>query len=280
MTRHPTGTINRLPTGGRGRELGLKDWVARQLRDRSGPRTAAAARALHTFSLYGLGHGTATLDVHRSGEHHAVALIADRRAPIVIDVGAYDGAYARMARSLLADTAIIHCFEPNPSSFARLQIHAGSLFVHEMALAAQSGTSTLHEDPGVPTMATLSPDALAVVGRAPTRQMTVDVSTLDEFCSERAIDRIDLLKLDVEGAELAVLQGAAELLDEGRIGIVQFEFGFAHVATRTFLREFFDLLGGTRDIYRVAPRGLVPLGDYRLELEVFTSVTNYVAAPR
>lgn len=209
-----------------------------------------------------------------------VALIADRLAPVLFDVGAYDGSYARMARRVLGDAAVVHCFEPNPSSFARLESEAGVRFAHETALAARSGTSMLHEDPASPNMATLAPDALSVAGRVVARQMAVNVTTLDEFCAERRIERIDLLKIDVEGAELAVLQGAASLLDEGRIEIVQFEFGYGSIATRTFLRDFFELLGKTRVFYRVAPGGLIPLGDYRLELEVFTSATNYVAVPR
>jgi hypothetical protein len=52
-------------------------------------------------------------------------------------------------------------------------------------------------------------------------------TTLDIYCEERGIARIDLLKIDVEGAELQVLQGAQEMLRARRIGCVAFEFGQA-----------------------------------------------------
>jgi FkbM family methyltransferase len=261
-------------------ELGTKDWIARQVRNRSGPGTAGVARPLHVLSLSALGHGTATLNVGDSGERHVVDLLAQQTNPVIFDVGAYEGAYARMAQRILGESAVIHCFEPHPVSSARLKADAGSLDVHETALAARAGTSTLHEDPGYPNMATLAPDALPVAGRVADQRTTVEVTTLDEFCAGRSIERIDLLKIDVEGAELAVLQGATGLIDEDRIRIVQFEFGYGSLATRTFMRDYFELLGETRNFYRVAPGGLIPLGDYRLELEVFTSATNYVAVPR
>jgi hypothetical protein len=59
---------------------------------------------------------------------------------------------------------------------------------------------------------------------------------------------------------------------------VQFEFGEGHIDARTYLRDFFDVLEGF-DLYRIIPGGIVPLGQYRPELEVFASV-NYLAVLR
>ena len=52
----------------------------------------------------------------------------------------------------------------------------------------------------------------------------VPATTLDRYCSDQGVSRIDLLKIDVEGAELQVLQGAARMLGERRIACLTFEF--------------------------------------------------------
>jgi hypothetical protein len=49
------------------------------------------------------------------------------------------------------------------------------------------------------------------------------VQTLDGFCHENAIERIDLLKIDVEGGELDVLRGSRQMLEQRRIGLVYVE---------------------------------------------------------
>ena len=48
--------------------------------------------------------------------------------------------------------------------------------------------------------------------------------TLDSYAADNAIERIDLLKIDVEGHEMAALRGAAGLLSEGRVDAIYFEY--------------------------------------------------------
>ncbi len=54
-------------------------------------------------------------------------------------------------------------------------------------------------------------------------QVEVRLQTLDGFCAERSIGRIDVLKLDVQGAEYEVLEGADALLSARRIGVIYTE---------------------------------------------------------
>jgi FkbM family methyltransferase len=239
---------------------------------------AAVARPLHTWSIYALGHGTAELPVTESGERYPIELV-EGDSPVVFDIGAFHGDYALMVRRILGAAAIIYCFEPNPERFASLQ-HLDGFSVHQLAMAADSGERTLYEDPDAPDRASLHYETVLTAGLTPSVENVVQTATLDEFCDEQGVERIDLLKIDVEGAEAEVLGGAADLLTRRAIGILQFEFGYGSLANRSYMHDFYDLLGGTHDLYRITPRGLVSLGSYRLELEVFTSATNYVAVPR
>jgi hypothetical protein len=93
------------------------------------------------------------------------------------------------------------------------------------------------------------------------------------------VGRIDFLKLDVEGHELSILRGASRLLAEGRVSMLQFEFGPANIYSRTYFYDFWSLLSGSFDLYRIIPRGIVPVRFYGEHHEVFLT-TNYLAVRR
>jgi FkbM family methyltransferase len=93
-------------------------------------------------------------------------------------------------------------------------------------------------------------------------------TTLDLFCSENKINHIDLLKIDTEGHEMEVLKGAQKLLLDGKIKIIQFEFGECNVYTRVFLKDFYDLLIGFK-FYRLLPNDILPLGNHTPANEIF-----------
>jgi hypothetical protein len=89
------------------------------------------------------------------------------------------------------------------------------------------------------------------------------------------IQRIDLLKLDTEGHELSVLEGARRLLESRAIDTIQFEFGGANIDSRTFLRDIVDVLRPTHGVYRLLKDGVEPLRNDERE-EIFT-YANYIA---
>ena len=105
------------------------------------------------------------------------------------------------------------------------------------------------------------------------------LKTLDDFCAENEVTEIGYLKIDVEGHELNVLRGAHRMLEEGRIRFVQFEFGEANIDSRTFVRDFFEVLGPDFDLYRIVSNGLRKIPTYHPGLEVFATI-NYLAAKR
>jgi hypothetical protein len=90
------------------------------------------------------------------------------------------------------------------------------------------------------------------------------------------------MKLDIEGAELSALLGAAASLSRGRIDTIAFEFGSANVYSRTFFRDFWQLLAdaGFR-LWRILPGGgLLAVDSYSEQLEHFRGVSNYLASVR
>ena len=95
--------------------------------------------------------------------------------------------------------------------------------------------------------------------------------------AEMGIGHIDLLKVDAEGADLAVLRGFLTMLRRRAIDVVQFEYGYACVIARALLLDFYELLEGCGYLVgRLSPRG-IDFAPYRLESENFFG-PNFVAA--
>lgn len=143
-------------------------------------------------------------------------------AKVVFDVGANAGIYSLAALAIRPDAAV-HAFEPTPEIATRLRETAAlnglaGLQVHEAAVSSECGSAVLTRcrgelgtNEGMNFITSAEGDAAGEV---------VPTVSLDRFCSDRAIDRIDLLKLDIQGHEHRALAGAAHLLQEGRIGTI------------------------------------------------------------
>jgi FkbM family methyltransferase len=173
----------------------------------------------------------------------------------IVDVGANDLAYGQVE----FPKAKIFAFEPQPESFARLKVGAAQNVVPiRFAVGAQVGTVDFWDfADDAPRKAEQSTSQLASVHREvieqlyhqPAKKYRVKMTTLDAFAKQQKVANIDLLKIDAEGNELAVLQGAKKLLTSHRISIVQFEFNEIHAFSRVFMKDFVELLADF-DMYR------------------------------
>lgn len=128
----------------------------------------------------------------------------------VIDVGGNRGVYAYRLRQL---GAVVEVFEPNPTCLAVLEDWAAAtpgVALHPVALSSQSGSAKLHipvDEFGV------EHDASASVehdGFAKTRDQPITLRTLDSY----AFRDVTLIKIDVEGHEYSVVEGALETIAE------------------------------------------------------------------
>jgi FkbM family methyltransferase len=70
----------------------------------------------------------------------------------------------------------------------------------------------------------VKPDAIRNIS-----EIDVSVTTIDDFCIEKSIDRIDILKLDIQGGELMALEGAKRKLTDGSILLVYTEMLFVPI---------------------------------------------------
>lgn len=252
------------------------------------PRLQRLWAQLHTLAVFGMNYGGGAL-IESSGEEWVVTNVvgpacAGAKSPVVFDVGANVGDYARLVRRRLP-AATVYAFEPSAPVYRQLEQNLTSdggncktfnLGFSDSDRAVELYSYTVEGREASPIS--------SIDRRLPTQALRVEVSgsehirvkTLDGFCESEGITRIDFLKLDVEGHELAALRGARRMLEAGAISIIQFEFGPANIYSRTFFYDFWSLLAGGYDLFRIIPRGIVPVRRYGEHLEIFLT-TNYLA---
>ena len=137
----------------------------------------------------------------------------------VLDIGAHHGLYAVLASHLVGPSGRVIAFEPSPRIARRLRWHlalnrARRVELETCAVAAsKSRMEFFIPTRGVDTIASLR---RAGVGNGRLRSVVVDVVALDNFAAARQVANIDLIKLDVEGAEMDVLAGAREVMRRTR----------------------------------------------------------------
>jgi hypothetical protein len=106
--------------------------------------------------------------------------------------------------------------------------------------------------------------------------ISVELTTVDDFMSSEKIERLNLVKVDAEGHELAILKGAANAITAGKIDLVQFEFNEMNVVSRTFFKDFYAALPRF-SFYRMLVDGLAPVGDYRARTHELFFLHNVIA---
>jgi FkbM family methyltransferase len=157
-------------------------------------------------------------------------MLVSARQPMIFDVGANVGKTALKYRSIFPNS-LIHCFEPFPDSFKLLSealAQDGDSKTHLLALSDVVGVANLSVNQSKATNSLLPSDRRAAQywggnWLETEAEIEVKTDTIDEFCKQHKIDRIDILKLDVQGAEYSVLKGAHQMLTRQAIDIVYME---------------------------------------------------------
>mgnify|MGYP001262224594 FL=1 len=235
---------------------------------------------LYRVCLSGMNYGRGAY-IEKSGELFLINQIRSILSPsgriVVFDVGANNGQYLGHFISNYEGQFAAHCFEPSRSAFAELAKRYEtdrSVVLNNVGLGNRSGTTNLYYDEDGSAAASFFPINSRGADVLTSKAEVVSVTTLEKYAEQNDIKTIDFLKLDVEGNELAVFQGASKLLAEGRIFMIQFEVGPASLRSGALIYKFFDLLDGYT-IHRLLSDGMRRI-NYKEQYEIFLT-TNYVA---
>ncbi len=151
---------------------------------------------------------------------------------ICVDAGANSGWYTLLFSELTGPGGEVHAFEPDPRAFAQLRDNVAlsrsrsAVRLNNVALGRSAGTMPLYTayNTQLSSLHPISPDLLPHQADASASggRCQVPVTTLDAYAGMAGLDRVDVIKLDVEGSEFDVLRGGERVIRMGLVPPVLF----------------------------------------------------------
>lgn len=204
-----------------------------------------------------------------------------------IDVGANIGEISLVAAKLVGRSGRVIAFEPIDRIADELQMNVrrnqlGQISIVRVGLSDTHGQRLpIYSSSGQGNLADKN-DGLgslygAATGASPLQ--VIDITTLDTWIDEHPVDRVDMIKIDIEGAELPCLQGARRTLQRFKpVLIVEIQDTTAMTAGYR-ATDILDLLSGFGySFYRFEAHGPVPFSK-RADLRAHQNILCTVAAP-
>lgn len=194
-----------------------------------------------------------------SGESFFIReVLAPTDPKLCIDVGANIGAYTY--EILRHTNASVIAFEPLPDAFVTLsettKFHSGRVVLENKGVGRTVEDRAIHFSPSSPAHASFSEDVKKVPYILNEQKTDVPVVTLDSYCEANGITEIDLVKIDTEGYESEVFEGAKKTFAEVRPNFVQIEFNWHQMFRNTSLNFFAEKLPNYA-LYQLIPKGWV-----------------------
>lgn len=244
------------------------------------PKSTAFRIVRGAFATQGIGYAAPASGMSGSGEaKFLINFLAKKIRPVVFDVGANIGEYS--LNTLLANTAtVLHCFEPSAPHYLRLKsaLKNTNAFLMNFGLSDKNEEMILNKDTEITGLASLLKRDLSHLNIRLDKSEIVKLKNGDNYVTQNKIEQIDLLKIDVEGWEMSVINGLKESFQLKKIKCCQFEFGHAHIERREIFRDFWIFFKNMG--YRmgsIKPNGEVNQINSYDEIYENYYATNYVA---
>jgi FkbM family methyltransferase len=195
-----------------------------------------------------------------------------RGTRVVFDVGAARGDWTAIALDV-DPNLVVHCFEPTTRRFDLLaNRNFGSRAVlNRLGLGEAPGRADIFYDAAGGSNSLFPQRYNGQTYAAPDVE-TIELSTIDLYCRQHDIDRIDFVKMDIEGYEMSALRGAEQMLGGGKIGIIQFEYSSVFLDAGSSLLQLMRYMRGINpdyEFHKILPHGTRQVAAYEHTLDNF-----------
>lgn len=143
--------------------------------------------------------------------HLYLDYLAPRPGDVVLDLGSYCGLSASAFSDAVGPEGRVYCFEPDPRNFEILSLNlallgAANVVREQKAIADRAGTMPFSSE------GSMGSALIGHGGRNRDRMVEVETTTIAAILERHAIERVSCVKMDIEGAEYAVLESSADLI--------------------------------------------------------------------
>lgn len=192
----------------------------------------------------------------------------------IFDVGSNIGEWSRMARKY-HPTAHIHQFEVMPETYRKMLSNIEideKMYPNSFGLGDNNGTIGMKYKPSYDAVSTSIMDL-----RLDNSELRTGIVIKgDDYVESRKIDKIDFLKIDTEGAEEKVFKGFENSFKNGKVKVIQFEYGYICVLTKWLLIDSYKYLKPFGYHLGRLKNGSIEFKDYNLTDEDFSG-PDYIA---
>jgi len=218
-------------------------------------------------------------DFARTGEKNFVKIIK-KEIGLTLDVGANVGNFTKL---ILSETnSKVISFEPLPDAYEELKIlqnqFSERLKIYNFALGNQNNKQELYFGTKRSEKASLMSnlEKLSFIGESNKNKIFVDVKKLDSLTQVLENQTVDFIKIDTEGFEFEVLDGAKDLLRDHKPKFIQIEFNWHQLLKGQSLYKISRLIDFS-DVFKILPYGndLIEIDPSRPENNIY-HLSNYV----
>ena len=172
-----------------------------------------------------------------NGESLVIRKFLSSENQVLFDVGANTGDWTKNALAV-SKKNFIHAFEPCQATFEKLRSNnfPSNVVLNNTALGSIQGEQEFFNYGDGSTINSLYRRDLF----SHAEKEIIKINTVDNYCENNSVNKIDFLKIDVEGNELEVLRGCQNMLQKENISVIQFEYGGTFADAKIWLKDIFD----------------------------------------
>jgi len=212
-----------------------------------------------------------------NGEEVVIKKLSKFNFNTVFDVGGNVGDYSVMLRKYFPNAAIhtFEIFENNLETIQEKNSGDDNITINPFGLSNENGTikvkyygkgsgvNSIHDYPH----------------KGESTWEECNIIKGDDYVKEKAINTIDFLKIDTEGSENLVLEGFIDILKNGGVKVIQFEYGYVNIISKFLLYDFYNFFNELGYVVgKVYPKK-VEFKEYSLKDENFFG-PNYIAVKK
>jgi len=218
--------------------------------------------------------------IHQNGELDLMNNVL-RKCKVIFDVGAHIGEWTNFALAINKNLEI-HCFEPSKFTFKKLIANnfPPNVTTNNFGLSSTKGEKSLYIFNNGSGLNSLYKRSGLGGYKQQDKVETVQLDTLEHYCIEKNIKKIDYLKIDAEGHELDIIKGGKSLFKNGQVNMIQFEYGGTNIDARVLLKDFFEFFEGMGYyFFKIFPNHIKFIKEYNIRFENF-KYQNWVVIKR